>query len=325
LIGSAQIWNDNGNVGSSLGVCKNGALISSDMFAVGATATHRHFATALAVDQPAAESVTYSLCYKTDPVGKAWISSGQLVEVQVDSATTSVSQADEYTLSQTWSGTGATLPNLDGESVGFVLIGVAQLWNDQPTVGVSLGILRDGALLSGDMFSMGCTLGHRHIATAIAVDVGGGTHSYTLAFKTDAGGKAWASGKFLLAFNIAGFNPQSSGSPGSDQSTTSTTFTSSQATKMVTTGLGQYLILAVSQLWNDNPAVGPSVTITRDGTRIAGDMYTAGASLGHRHLPFAVTIDTPGAGSHTYALSYKTDPGGKAWVSATYLLIITLS
>jgi hypothetical protein len=325
LIGSGQIWNDNGGVGSSLGICKNGALISSDVFAAGATATHRHFATAIATDTPGSGTVVYTLCYKSDPGGKAWLSSGQLVRAKVDNAETSLSQPDESTSNTGWTATGAVLSNLNPGMAEFILIGEAQVWNDKSNVGTSLGILRDGTLLSSDMYTVGTSLGHRHIATTIAVDSGGGTHTYSLGFKTDPTGRAWASGKYLLAFTLAGSNSKSSGTPGGDQSTVSTSFTGSTASTTFSAGSGQYLVLAVSQLWNDVPAIGPSMTITRDGTKIAGDMYTSGASLGHRHLPFAVAIDTPGTGTHTYTLSFKTDPGGKADVSATILLVIALS
>jgi hypothetical protein len=67
LMGSAQVWNDYANVGSSIAVCRDGNVrVSGDMFAAGATMTSRELATAIAVDTPGAGGFTYSLSGKTD-------------------------------------------------------------------------------------------------------------------------------------------------------------------------------------------------------------------------------------------------------------------
>jgi hypothetical protein len=191
-------------------------------------------------------------------------------------------------------------------------------------VGSSVAILRDGVIVSSDIFTLGATNEHRHIGTVVALDTpSAGPHTYSLAFKTDAGGRAWASSTYLLEFQV---NGALSSGPAGDQSTRTTTFTSSaqQITLSVPNSNSQYLVLGASQIWDDSPSVGASIAITRDGARISGDMFTVGATIGHRHLPFASALDVPGSGMHTYSLAFKTDPTGNAWVSSTYLLIIPL-
>ena len=79
-------------------------------------------------------------------------------------------------------------------------------------------------------------------------------------------------------------------------------------------------LIGTSQLWNDYSTIGSSIAITRDGMRVSGAMFAAGATITHRELGVAVAVDTPGAGTFTYALSAKTDPGGRAGVSQPHII-----
>ena len=66
VIGTSQLWNDYSDVGSSIAVTQGGVRSSGDMFAAGATITHRELAVAIAVSSPGAGTWTYSLSAKTD-------------------------------------------------------------------------------------------------------------------------------------------------------------------------------------------------------------------------------------------------------------------
>jgi hypothetical protein len=324
LLASAQMWNGRHDVGTSLAICRNGTRISGDLFSLGATITHRHFATALALDTPPAGLTVYTVCFKTDPEGTAWVSSASIVHIRVGHASSSGPTGDQSTTSATFTPTAQSITVTADGAEQFVLIGSAQLWNDASNVGSSVAILRDDVRVSSDIFTLGATIGHRHIGTVVALDTPSeGLHTYSLAFKTDAGGRAWASSTYLLETQVTG--ALSSG-PAGDQSTKSTTFTSSaqQITLSVPNSNSQYLVLGASQIWDDSRGVGASIAVTRDGARISGDMFTLGATIGHRHLPFASALDTPGSGMHSYSLAFKTDPTGNAWVSSTYLLMVPL-
>jgi hypothetical protein len=48
-------------------------------------------------------------------------------------------------------------------------------------------------------------------------------------------------------------------------------------------------------------------------------MFAAGATITSRELATAIAVDST-EGTHTYSLSAKTDPGGRAGVSQPYLL-----
>ena len=153
---------------------------------------------------------------------------------------------------------------------------------------------------------MGATISHRNIATAVAIDTvpDNEVHTYSLRFKTDPGGKAWVSATYLAMIPIS--IAYSSG-PHGDQSTTSLSFTNTAETIPVSTASSKYLIIGSSQIWNVISDVGSSISILKDGSHISGDMFTAGACMGHRHVSVAIAVDQPGTGSFTYALGYKTD------------------
>lgn len=80
-----------------------------------------------------------------------------------------------------------------------------------------------------------------------------------------------------------------------------------------------YLLMASSQLWDSSGSIGASMSICRDGSRIAGDLFNLGPTPANRHLATAYTLDYPNIGSHTYSLCFKTDPGGTGFVSGTFL------
>ena len=290
LIGASQLWNDNPAVGSSICISRNGTRISGDMFAVGASPIHRHLATAIAVDSPAAGTYTYTLDFKTNPTGKAWASGTYLLAVKISDSWSDGPTGDQSTTSTSFTSTAENVSVTVGSGEKLLLIGTSQLWNDNPAIGSSICISRDGAIISGDMFAVGASANHRHLATAVAADSTIGSHTYTLDFKTDPGGKAWASGTYLLAVKIS--QSYSSG-PTGDQSTTSNTFTPTAEDLNLGIGSGdKLLVIGTSQLWNNNPPVGSSICVSKDGTRISGDMFAVGASLSHRHLATAIAVWT---------------------------------
>ena len=290
LIGASQLWNDNPAVGSSICISRNGTRISGDMFAVGASPIHRHLATAIAVDSPAAGTYTYTLDFKTNPTGKAWASGTYLLAVKISDSWSDGPTGDQSTTSTSFTSTAENVSVTVGSGEKLLLIGTSQLWNDNPAIGSSICISRDGAIISGDMFAVGASANHRHLATAVAADSTIGSHTYTLDFKTDPGGKAWASGTYLLAVKIS--QSYSSG-PTGDQSTTSNTFTPTAEDLNLGIGSGdKFLVIGTSQLWNNNPPVGSSICVSKDGTRISGDMFAVGASLSHRHLATAIAVWT---------------------------------
>jgi len=194
LMGSAQVWNDYANIGSSIAVCRDGVRISGDMFAAGATITSRELATAIAVDTPGAGTYTYSLCGKTDPGGRAALSQGYVLGFKVSNVYSSSYLGEDYVSTTGWSATDASFQVTLGAGESLFLIGSAQVWNDYANVGSSIAVCRDGARVSGDMFAAGATLTSRELAIAIAVDtpsaiavdtLGTGTYTYSLSAKTD--------------------------------------------------------------------------------------------------------------------------------------------
>ena len=113
------------------------------------------------------------------------------------------------------------------------------------------------------------------------------------------------SGTYLIIVKVAS---ASSAGPGGDQSTQQKTFTPTAQTLQISPSAGsKYLLIAPSQIWGDLSLIGQSLCIARDGSRISGDMFTVGTSIAHRHLATAVAVDSPGTGTYTYAVSYKTD------------------
>jgi V8-like Glu-specific endopeptidase len=266
-----------------------------------------------------------SLDYKTDAGGRAWVSGTYLVGAKVSETWSDGPTGDQFTFSTSFTPTAESVSMTLGSGDKLLLIGTSQLWNSNPSIGSSISISRDGTLISGDMYAVGASLAHRHLATAAATDSpGAGTYTYTLDFKTDPGGQTWVSGTYLLAVKIT---DRESDGPTGDQSTLSTSFTPTAESVTVTLGSGDKLLLiGTSQLWNSNPSIGSSIAISRTGSGIiSGDMYSVGASLGHRHLATAVALDSPGSGTYTYTLDFKTDPAGRAWVSGTYLLAVKIS
>ena len=262
-----------------------------------------------------------SLDFKSDLAGQAWASSTYLVATRVSQSWSSGPGGDQSTTSTIFT---PTVQNLDITLTSgnkLFVMATAQLWNDNPSIGSSICISRDGTRLSGDMFASGSTGTHRGLATAVGVDSpDAGNYRYTLDFKTDPGGKAWVSGTYLVAIEIS---DSWSDGPTGDQSTSSISFIPSAERFSVTLNSGEKLLLiGAGQLWNDNPAIGSSVCVSRNGTIISGDIFTVGASMSHRHFGTALALDSPGSGNYEYAFSFKTDPGGRAWVSGTYLLAI---
>jgi serine protease len=258
-------------------------------------------------------------CYNTFGP-RAGVSQPYVLGFKVSGQVYSDSAVGDYYYSSTgWSPTDASFTVDLGAGESLFLIGTAQVWNDYPSIGSSIGITRGGTLVSGDMFAAGATITSRELASAIAVDTpGAGTWTYALAAKTDPGGKVWISQPYILGFIVS--NVHSSSVMG-DYSYSSTGWSSSPASFTVDLGAGESLFLiGTAQVWNDYPSIGSSIAITRDGARISGDMFAAGATIASRELATAVAIDTPGAGTYTYSLSAKTDPGGKAWISQPYVL-----
>jgi hypothetical protein len=307
MLATSQLWDSSSTVGASMGICRDGYLISGDMFSLGATPVHRHLASALALDTPSTGSHTYSLCYKTDPGSAAFVSGTFLIAVPVSGASSSGPGHDQSTTSTTFTPSAQSILIKQPGIQQYLLLAVSQVWDGLGTIGASMAVCRDGLLISGDMYNVGATLGHRNLATAIALDIpSAGTHSYSLCFKTDAGGIGFVSGTLLIAVPVSS---ASSDGPDGDQSASSIVFQSSLESVGVTgTGSQQYLVMATSQLWDSYTSIGASIGICEDGLPISGDMYSVGATQTHRHLGTAISLSTP-SGSHTYSLCYKTDPG----------------
>jgi len=308
ILAASQLWDSSVSVGASIAICRDGERVSGDIFSLGAVATHRHFAMAIALDTPAAGLHNYKLCFKTDPGGIAFVSSTYLVSVPVTNAMWSGPHGDQSTTSTSFTDSAESVVANVNEGDKLLVIGSSQLWNSKGNVGSSICISRDGARISGDMFTLGATFSHRHAATAIAIDSPtAGPHTYSLQFKTDLGGQAWVSGTYLIVVPISG---GTFSGPFGDQSTTSSDFVASYATIPVTTdGTKTYLFLASCQIWNNLATTGSSMAICRDGTRISGDQFSLGAVTTHRHLASAISIDKPNAGTYNYALCSKTDAG----------------
>jgi hypothetical protein len=253
-----------------------------------------------------------------------WVSSSFLAALPVSGALSSGPHGDQSTTSTTFTPSEEGVSVVAGGGQQYLVLGTSQLWDSSPGIGASMGICRDGVLVSGDQFSLGATAGHRHLASAIVVDTpSAGSHTYTLCFKTDPSGTGFVSSTYLVLVPVSGAFQSG---PHGDQSTTSTVFTPSlENVPVAASGSQQYLVLASSQLWSDSVGVGSSVAVCRDGVAVSGDMFELGSTLGHRLLPLAVAVDSPTAGSHTYTLCYKTDPGGRGWVSSTFLVVVPVS
>ena len=297
LVGTAQVWNDLANVGSSIAICRDGVQISGDMLAAGATITNRELGTVAAVDTPSAGTYTYALSGKTNVGGKAWVSQPYLLAFKVSNPYSNYHAGNFQVSTTSWSSSGAEFQvTVDGGESLF-LIGVAQLWNDYATIGSSIAVCRDGVRISGDMFAAGATETNRELATAVAVDApSAGTHTYSLSAKTDPGGVARGSEPYLIAFRVSDVYSKSR----TGDFYISTTRWSSTGTEFqVTLGAGESLFLiGTAQVWNDYANIGSSMAICRDQTRASGDMFAAGATITHRELATAVALETPAPG-HT--------------------------
>ena len=233
----------------------------------------------------------FTLDSKTDPTGTSSTSGTYLLAAKVSQTSSSGPTGDQSSTSTTFTPTVESLSVTLGSGDKLLLIGTSQLWNDNPAIGSSICISRTGTgRISGDMYAVGASLTHRHLATAIAVDSTVGSHTYTLDFKTDQNGKAWASGTYLLAVKIS--DSWSSG-PTGDQSSTSTSFVPTMENLDLNYAVGdKFLILGTSQCWNSNPAIGSSICISRGRVRISGDMFAVGANINHRHLATAIAVWT---------------------------------
>lgn len=306
ILASSQLWGSSASIGASMAICRDGLSISGDQFSLGATATHRNLASALVLDTPPAGSRTYSLCFKTDPGGTAFVSGTFLVVLPVSGGSFSGPHGDQSTTSTSFVPSAETIPISADGSQRYLALATSQMWADSTSIGSSMAICRDGTRISGDMFQLGSTPGHRQLSMAIVIDQPtAGSHTYSLCFKTDPGGRGWVSSTLLAVVPLTVGVAVSSG-PFGDQSTTSNTFVASAATMSIST-TGSYLLLATSQLWNDLSTTGSSMAICRDGIRISGDMFSLGPVMSHRHLAAAIALDTPSTGSHTYSLCFKTD------------------
>jgi hypothetical protein len=306
LIATSQLWNDYSTIGSSIAITRDGARISGDMFAAGATMTSRELGVAVAVDTPGAGTFTYALSAKTDPGGMVWVSQPHLLGFRVSDVYSSSALGDYAYSSTYWSPGPASLQVTLAEGESLFLIGTAQVWNDYSTIGSSIAICRDDLRVSGDMFAAGATIANRELAMAVAVDSpGAGTWTYALSAKTDPGGRAWISQPYLLGFKVSTVY---SSSVTGDYYYSSTDWSATDASLPVTLASGESLFLiATAQVWNDNPIGGSRIAICRDGVRVSTDMFAAGATITVRELAVVIALSTPGAGTWTYLLSAKTD------------------
>jgi hypothetical protein len=186
LIGTAQVWNDDPSIGASIAVTRDGTLVSGDLFAAGATITSRELGTAIAVDTPGAGTYTYALSAKTDPGGRAWISQPYVLGFKVSTVYSASQVGDQYISKTSWSSARASFSATLGAGDSIFLIGTAQVWNNNATIGSSMAITQGDVRVSGDMFATGATITHRELAVAIAVSTpGAGTWTYALSAKTD--------------------------------------------------------------------------------------------------------------------------------------------
>ena len=84
-----------------------------------------------------------------------------------------------------------------------------------------------------------------------------------------------------------------SSGPSGDQSTASTTFTpTAEDLNLGYTSGDKFLMIGTSQCWNSDPSIGSSICVSKDGTRMSGDMFAVGAMLTHRHLATAIAVWT---------------------------------
>jgi hypothetical protein len=145
-----------------------------------------------------------------------------------------------------------------------------------------------------------------------------GAYTYSLSAKTDPGGRAGVSQGYVLGFKVS--NVYSSSYVG-DEYVSSTGWSSTSASFQVALNAGEsFFVIGAAQVWNDYSTIGSSIAICRDGVPVSGDMFAAGATITSRELATAIAVDTPGAGTYTYSLCGKTDPGGRAGVSQPYVL-----
>jgi C1A family cysteine protease len=295
----------------------SGGISVIDALSPSTTAQVTGDGTLRAVFEPLATTYTYSLCGKTDPGGRAGISQPYVLGFKVTDVYSSSQVGDYYYSTTGWSSTPASFQVTLAAGESFFVIGAAQVWNDYSTIGSSIAITRDGTRVSGDMFAAGATITSRELATAIAVDSTEGTHIYALSAKTDPGGRAGISQPYVLGFKVT--DVYSSSQVG-DYYYSTTGWSSTPASFQVTLAAGEsFFVIGAAQVWNDYSTIGSSIAITRDGTRVSGDMFAAGATITSRELATAIAVDST-EGTHIYALSAKTDPGGRAGVSQPYLL-----
>jgi peptide/nickel transport system substrate-binding protein len=253
-----------------------------------------------------------------------FVSGTFLVLLPLTGGTSSGPHGDQSSPSTTFTPSMESVLVAGTGSQQYLLVATSQLWDSSPSIGASMAICLDGSRISGDMYSAGAVATHRHLATAVALDMpSAGSHTYSLCFKTDPGGTAFVSGTLLIVVPVSG--GVSSG-PDGDQPTGSTGFVDSlESITVSASGSQQYLALATSQLWDSSPSIGASMAVCMDGSRLSGDMYSAGAVATHRHLATAIALSTPSTGSHSFSLCYKTDPGGTAFVSGTFLIVVPVS
>jgi hypothetical protein len=326
LMGGAQaeniFWQVGGKV--TLGTTSHfvGVILCQTLIAMNTGATLDGRALAQTAVTLIANIVSVQVATVTSVSG--WVSSSYVAALPVSNALSSGPHGDQSTTSTTFTASQESVSVVSSGGQQYLVLGTSQLWDSSPSVGPSMGVCRDGALISGDQFSLGAYAGYRHLASAVVVDTpSAGSHTYTLCYKTDPGGTGFVSSTYLVLVPVSGAFQSG---PHGDQSTTSTAFTPSLETLTVpASGSQQYLALASSQLWSDSVSVGSSMAVCRDGSRISGDMFQLGSTIGDRQLPLAVAVDTPAAGSHTYALCSKTDPGGRGWVSSTFLVVVPVS
>jgi virginiamycin B lyase len=187
FIATSQVWDSAESIGASMALCKDGTRVSGDMFSLGAVATHRHIAAAVALDTPTGNHA-YSLCFKTDPGGTAFVSGTYLVAVPVQSALSSGPRGDQSTTSTYFISSLEAVTVNPSTSQQYLLLASSQLWDSSQLIGSSLAVCRAGSSISSDLYAAGAMPPHRDIALAIALDtVGLGSQQYSLCFKTAMG------------------------------------------------------------------------------------------------------------------------------------------
>jgi hypothetical protein len=332
VMASSQLWDSSSSIGASMSICRDGSRIAGDLYNSGPTPTNRHLASAFTLDFPNAGSHTYSLCYKTDPGGTGFVSGTFLGLVPLTAAASSYLPSSGPGGDESTTSTSLVLSN---EAVGVtngagyigVLLASSQEW-DTGANGAIMGICKDGALISGAMQATGASATHRVDVGAVATDVlDGSLHTYSICYRTvSVGTTAFISGAEIVAIFLFPGTPYGNSGVGGHQTTTSTTFTpSGQTVSVSANGVNQYVTIASSMIYDSSSSVGASISICRDGSRVAGDLFTVGATATNILAGTPIFVDTPSSATHIYSLCLKTDPTGTANVQQDSIIYFQIS